>query len=190
MTRCDAERTSTPYAAPSLGIHVERDVYLYCENVGYSSQCIHPALPSTPGRTVVNLSSVSSYWTFFALCAAAAGTGILAVMFISRRQRKADAALRLRNRAIESSVNAVMIAGLDRTIEYANPAFARITSHAAAEVNGRDMALLFDGEANGADVAEIHAAIAGRREGHASSTWRTIWITGPSFPPSFPWRIC
>jgi diguanylate cyclase (GGDEF)-like protein/PAS domain S-box-containing protein len=89
-------------------------------------------------------------------------------MFISRRQRKADAALRLRNRAIESSVNAVMIAGPDRTIEYANPAFARITGHVAAEVNGRDIALLFDGEANSADVAEIHAAIAGRREGHAT----------------------
>src|SRR6185437_5481629 len=52
-----------------------------------------------------------------------------------RVRRGAERALYLRNRAIESSVNAIVIADCARTgypIEYVNPAFERITGYSAA----------------------------------------------------------
>ncbi|MBI3569684.1 MAG: hypothetical protein HY082_01045, partial [Gammaproteobacteria bacterium] len=55
------------------------------------------------------MNDVSFFWIFLIACSAAA-VGILAVTIVSRKSIKAGEALRLRNRAIESSVNAVMIA--------------------------------------------------------------------------------
>jgi diguanylate cyclase (GGDEF)-like protein/PAS domain S-box-containing protein len=117
------------------------------------------------------VNSVSFYWTFFIVCSAVAGIGILAVMFTSRRYSKADAALRLRNRAIESSVNAVVIAGFagpENPIEYVNPAFERMTGYTGTEAFGRNLDFLFGGDTDQPGMDGIHAAIAERREVHAT----------------------
>lgn len=120
---------------------------------------------------VYRVSDASFFWTFLIACSAVAGVGILAVMFTSRRIVKAGEALRLRNRAIESSVNAVVIAsstGPDKPVEYVNPAFARMTGYSAAETLGRNLDFLFGSDADRHGVADIHAAMAKEREGHAT----------------------
>ncbi|MCX7178872.1 MAG: PAS domain S-box protein [Proteobacteria bacterium] len=55
--------------------------------------------------------------------------------------RRAAEALRLRDRAIEASVNAIIITSdtaSDNLIEYVNPAFCRITGYSAEEALGRN----------------------------------------------------
>ncbi len=117
------------------------------------------------------MSDLSSFWVFLIACSAAAAAGIAAVMIVSRKNREAGEALRLRNRAIESSVNAVMIAsfaGAEDPIEYVNPAFERMTGYAAAEVLGRNADFLFGTDTGQPGLADIRAAIAERREAHAT----------------------
>jgi diguanylate cyclase (GGDEF)-like protein/PAS domain S-box-containing protein len=85
-------------------------------------------------------------------------------------RRIAEAALNLRNRAIESSVNAILIldsASRNFTIEYANPAFERITGYSASEVNGSGIAFLLGEERDQPGMQEIELALRERREGHA-----------------------
>ena len=123
-----------------------------------------------PPGTVPHVSDASFFWAFLIVCSAVAGVGLLAVMFTSRRYSKADKALRLRNRAIESSVNAVLIASFNgqyKPIEYVNPAFERITGYGSAEALGQDIDFLVGSETDQAALADIHAAIAKQREGHA-----------------------
>ncbi|MGZ3182049.1 MAG: EAL domain-containing protein [Telluria sp.] len=81
------------------------------------------------------------------------GTGL----DISRR-KKAEQVLRVRERAISSSVNAIVIScghGRDQRIEYVNPAFEQLTGYTLAEVKGRAPGFM---RANGWDEAE-HARI-------------------------------
>ncbi|HET7546988.1 MAG TPA: EAL domain-containing protein, partial [Usitatibacter sp.] len=85
-------------------------------------------------------------------------------------RRSAERALKLRNRAIESSVNAVLIADFARPgnpIEYVNPAFERITGYGAAQSLGRNMDFLLAGDTEQPALAEIRMALRERREGHA-----------------------
>ncbi|TFW16047.1 EAL domain-containing protein [Massilia arenosa] len=90
------------------------------------------------------------------------GTGL----DISQR-KKAEHGLRLRERAIYSSVNAIIITccvGTENHIEYVNPAFEHITGYTLSEVRGRDPRFL---QADGVDVNErqrIREALA-RRQG-------------------------
>ncbi len=82
----------------------------------------------------------------------------------------AEHALNLRNRAIESSVNAILI--LDASlqsypIEYANPAFEAITGYQAGEAIGRGFEFLLGAEHDQAGMQEIRHALRERREGHA-----------------------
>ncbi len=115
------------------------------------------------------MSDVSFFWAFLIACSTAAGVGILAVLFTSRRYNKADKALRLRNRAIESSVNAVLIAsfhGPHQPIEYVNPAFERITGYVAAEALSQDIEFLVGSKTDQAALADMRAIIAEQREGH------------------------
>jgi diguanylate cyclase (GGDEF)-like protein/PAS domain S-box-containing protein len=72
----------------------------------------------------------------------------------ARKQTERD--LRVRERAIYSSVNAIVITcrnGRDNLIEYVNPAFEALTGYTLAEVKGRDPRFM---RIEGCDVDEQH----------------------------------
>ena len=88
----------------------------------------------------------------------------------ARFRRDVESALNLRKRAIESSVNAILIADHTRPenpIDYVNPAFEKITGYAAAEVVGRDMGFLLGPEPEQPGMQDIRIALREQREGHA-----------------------
>lgn len=96
------------------------------------------------------------------------GIYILAID-VTRRQR-AERMLRLRNRALESSVNSVMITEptVDgQKITYVNPAFERTTGYTAAEAIGRSPRFLHGAERDQPGVLELRAAAKDEREGIA-----------------------
>lgn len=77
---------------------------------------------------------------------------------------------RLRNRAVESSVNAILItdfAKSDNPIVYVNPAFERITGFPAAEALGRNCSFLQGDDRNQPGIEDIRAALRERGDGHA-----------------------
>ncbi|RFP10949.1 EAL domain-containing protein [Duganella sp. BJB488] len=83
---------------------------------------------------------------------------------------RAETALRLRNRAMESTVNAIVITSFSQreaTIEYVNPAFERITGYAVGEVIGRDMRFLQGDDRDQDGLQELREAMQSQREGHA-----------------------
>ncbi|HEX4781035.1 MAG TPA: EAL domain-containing protein, partial [Usitatibacter sp.] len=85
-------------------------------------------------------------------------------------RRLAQAALNLRNRAIESSVNAILILDSSRTdypIEYVNPAFEHITGYRAEEAIGRDGSFLLGPDTEQPGVHEIRKALRERSDGRA-----------------------
>src|SRR6185437_3965155 len=85
-------------------------------------------------------------------------------------RRNAERALNLRNRAIESSVNAILIKDYQKPgfpIEYVNPAFERITGYSAAEAVGRNTDFLLAEDIGQPGLAEIRLAMRERRDGHA-----------------------
>jgi diguanylate cyclase (GGDEF)-like protein/PAS domain S-box-containing protein len=57
-------------------------------------------------------------------------------------RRLSEETLRLRNRAIEASVNAIIITDVEGRIEYANPAFERMTGYRLPEALGRHFKFL------------------------------------------------
>jgi diguanylate cyclase (GGDEF)-like protein/PAS domain S-box-containing protein len=78
--------------------------------------------------------------------------------------------LRLRNRAIESSLNAIIITDArhpDHAIEYVNPAFERITGYPAREVVGRNCRFLQGNDRNQAALQPVRAALRHHQEGKA-----------------------
>jgi diguanylate cyclase (GGDEF)-like protein/PAS domain S-box-containing protein len=85
------------------------------------------------------------------------GTGLDITM-----RKEAEHVLRVRERAIYASVNAICITccdGPDNRIEYVNPAFERITGYTLAEIKGRDPRFM---RVEGCDVDEqrrIHEAL-------------------------------
>lgn len=84
--------------------------------------------------------------------------------------RESEAALKLRDRAIESSVNAIIITDArapGEPIVYVNPAFERITGFLATEAVGRNWSFLHGDDTDQAGLENIRAAIRGTREGHA-----------------------
>jgi diguanylate cyclase (GGDEF)-like protein/PAS domain S-box-containing protein len=84
-------------------------------------------------------------------------------------RRLAEESLRLLNRAVESSVNAVLITDFtkpDNPIEYVNPAFERITGYRAADVVGRNTRFLQGDDRDQPGVWEIRGALRELREGH------------------------
>ncbi|HEV7856302.1 MAG TPA: EAL domain-containing protein [Herminiimonas sp.] len=85
-------------------------------------------------------------------------------------RQAAEAALHLRQRAIEASTNAIMITSAsapDYPVEYVNPAFERITGYSAAEILGRSSRLLQRDDRDQEGMAEIRAALRDKREGNA-----------------------
>ncbi|MBJ7312721.1 EAL domain-containing protein [Rugamonas sp. CCM 8940] len=102
--------------------------------------------------------------------------------------KQLNQALRLRERAIESSTNAVVItaAAPHNPIVYVNPAFERITGYRAAEVLGKSPRLLHGHDLEQQGAAEIRAAIREQRDGHAvvrnyrkdgAMFWNDIYIS-------------
>ncbi len=85
-------------------------------------------------------------------------------------RRKAEVALKLRNRAVESSVNAILITDLSKPgapIEYVNPAFEKITGYSSAEVVGRNPGFLLGLDVEQPALQEIRMAQCEKRDGHA-----------------------
>ena len=80
----------------------------------------------------------------------------------------AEAALYLRQRAIEASANAIVITSARRPgfpVEYVNPAYERMTGYSAKEMLGRSLAILHRGDRDQPGIAEIRAILAEQREG-------------------------
>jgi diguanylate cyclase (GGDEF)-like protein/PAS domain S-box-containing protein len=77
--------------------------------------------------------------------------------------------LRLRNRAIEASLNAVIITDArgDHAIEYVNPSFERITGYSGREVIGRNCRFLQGNDRSQMPLQQVRAALRHQREGKA-----------------------
>ena len=83
--------------------------------------------------------------------------------------KRANQALLWRQRAIESSTNAVVItaAAPHSPIEYVNPAFERITGYRADEALGRSPRMLLGADQAQPGFDELRAAMREGRDGHA-----------------------
>jgi diguanylate cyclase (GGDEF)-like protein/PAS domain S-box-containing protein len=90
--------------------------------------------------------------------------GLLGYAFVAQyRTGLARRDLRLRSRALDAIGNGVLITRSGRQgeqIEYANPAFERITGYARGEIVGRDYETLCANRANGALFGQMQKALA------------------------------
>lgn len=120
-------------------------------------------------RSVQSMAQTTS-WRIIIAGMGATLLGMLVAFVTSRNIAKTDNMLRLRNRAIESSVNAVVIMSStvqENSIEYVNPAFERITGYSAPEAIGRDRNFLLGNDLDQPGLMDITAALRQGREGHA-----------------------
>ncbi|HVK57084.1 MAG TPA: EAL domain-containing protein [Burkholderiales bacterium] len=86
-------------------------------------------------------------------------------------RKQFEAALRLKNRAVESSINAIVITNCTtpaNLIEYVNPAFERITGYRGEDALGRDIGFLFGDDKEQTGLTEIQTALRENREGRAA----------------------
>ncbi|MDQ7975680.1 EAL domain-containing protein [Paraburkholderia sp. SARCC-3016] len=93
--------------------------------------------------------------------------GVLGSYTDITQRKRADLALRLQSRALDASVNAILITGPaegGNVIEYVNPAFKRITGYDPAEVIGQDCRLLQRDDRDQDGIAAIRQALAANRE--------------------------
>ncbi|RXZ36140.1 EAL domain-containing protein [Oxalobacteraceae bacterium CAVE-383] len=82
-------------------------------------------------------------------------------------RQQAEMALKLRERAIEASANAILILradGADYPIEYVNPAFERITGYSAEEVAGRGLRAVDGNRSDPDGLNQIYTAMHEQRE--------------------------
>ncbi|MCS0630075.1 EAL domain-containing protein [Telluria mixta] len=109
--------------------------------------------------------------TPFLFHCARASLGSLPVVFgtgldISAR-KEAERGLRVRERAMYASVNAILITccaeGADNVIEYVNPAFEQITGYTLAEVKGRNPRFMRVDDCDLHEQHRIHDAVAARQ---------------------------
>ncbi len=85
-------------------------------------------------------------------------------------RKRSDLALRLQSRALDASVNAILItaaSGNGHLIEYANPAFKRITGYEPAEIVGRDCRFLQRDDRDQEGLVAIREGLAANREASA-----------------------
>ncbi len=93
--------------------------------------------------------------------------GLLCTIEDITASREAGEKLRLQSRALDASVNAILItrrAGNDDVIEYANPAFARISGYELAEVIGRDCRFLQGSDREQEGIYALRDALGAFRE--------------------------
>jgi diguanylate cyclase (GGDEF)-like protein/PAS domain S-box-containing protein len=93
--------------------------------------------------------------------------GVLGSYTDITERKRADLALRLQSRALDASVNAILITAPSPTgnlIEYVNPAFMRITGYDPAELIGHDCRVLQRDDRDQEGVAQIRQALAANRE--------------------------
>ncbi|MFM0465895.1 sensor domain-containing protein [Paraburkholderia strydomiana] len=93
--------------------------------------------------------------------------GVLGSYTDITERKRADLALRLQSRALDASVNAILITAPSPSgnlIEYVNPAFMRITGYDPAEVIGHDCRVLQREDREQEGVASIRKALAANRE--------------------------
>ncbi|MCC5810610.1 MAG: EAL domain-containing protein [Ectothiorhodospiraceae bacterium] len=86
------------------------------------------------------------------------------------QRHETERALALRDRAIESSSNGIVICDMaqrDHPIIYVNPAFERMTGYSKREVLGRNCRFLQGEETDQPAIQDIREAVEQRREGHA-----------------------
>jgi diguanylate cyclase (GGDEF)-like protein/PAS domain S-box-containing protein len=84
--------------------------------------------------------------------------------------KRASDALRLYQRAIESSANAILLVSARQPgwpIEYANPAYERLRGRTARELVGQRLSELASAEPDQPSIHELYAAMRARRAGHA-----------------------
>jgi diguanylate cyclase (GGDEF)-like protein/PAS domain S-box-containing protein len=82
-------------------------------------------------------------------------------------RKRSDLALRLQSRALDASVNAILITGPAESghlIEYANPAFKRITGYDPAEVIGQDCRFLQRDDRDQEGLVAIREGLSANRE--------------------------
>ena len=102
--------------------------------------------------------------------------------------KQATQSLLLRQRAIDSSTNAVAITSAERgnPTVYVNPAFERTTGYSSAEILGRNPALLLGKDLDQQGIDELAAAVREQRDGHAvlrcyrkdgSQYWNDIYLS-------------
>jgi len=90
---------------------------------------------------------------------------------VREARERAEAELRLSNRALEASNNGVIItdaAGGDHPVIYANPAFCRITGYDRDEIVGRNPRFIMGAELDQPGLDAIRAALRERRAGSAT----------------------
>ena len=97
-------------------------------------------------------------------------TGWLLYLLMARNLRtvaEAQEALRLRDRALESSINAIVITDYreaDHPIVYVNPAFERMTGYASAEAIGRNPRFLAAADLSQPELDAIQVAFKEKRD--------------------------
>ncbi|WP_019142282.1 sensor domain-containing phosphodiesterase [Noviherbaspirillum massiliense] len=82
-------------------------------------------------------------------------------------RRKAESQLRLLKRAVESSLNAIVIVDLQQRIQYVNPSFEQMTGYARSEVLGSDFRMLFAADQEQPEIENINKAVRERCDGLA-----------------------
>ncbi|WP_109482638.1 EAL domain-containing protein [Paraburkholderia sp. C35] len=93
--------------------------------------------------------------------------GVLGSYTDITERKRADLALRLQSRALDASVNAILITAPSKEgnlIEYVNPAFKRITGYDPQEVIGQDCRLLQRDDRDQEGIAAIRQSLSANRE--------------------------
>ncbi|NMG42439.1 EAL domain-containing protein [Aromatoleum toluvorans] len=98
-------------------------------------------------------------------------------------QQRTEETLRLRNRAIDESINAIVISSADREADnpviYVNPAFTLMTGYAPEEILGRNTRLLIGADWDQPDIERLREAV--RRGRDARVTLRCYRKDGSLF---------
>ncbi|NLC35557.1 MAG: EAL domain-containing protein [Alcaligenaceae bacterium] len=138
--------------------------------------------------TMEPTASRSQRWLPWTMLAMGILISLLGALFIARLQRaressmrratqdrslrrQAEVALHLRQRAIEASANAIIIASATRPgypVEYVNPAFERMTGYTADEIIGQSLRLMHASDTEQEGLEELQRILTERREGQAT----------------------